>query len=625
VVGAVNSSMSLYAKWGLVFDHQFKVVTVPSDSDFVADAEDDRCRVKLVHSADEGDADENRTIEKLLEQFPAYYRTGHVNVYLTDVAPAGSGAGTGVAWSSPVPFIILRETAGAFAHEIGHRIGLGHPYSNNVVAAGVEPGEAESRDSWNNRPFPDPTNNRLAVCSSDAVCNGADAPAGDCRKAPEAIFGYCRNLKLDCAEDGDHVCDTPWDAIPCFQGVGSNEGGACTTNADCQKVSSARGTSRRTRCAQGVCVKAGCSTNADCDGGSWCAGGHCINHKEGVDACCELHTDRRAGFVHNACWERQPDDDVVPSPGVGNATTWPIFANVMTYHTPPDLPRTLTPGQRDQVICKLSYTNAYGQLPRIPRADGEPCTLRPGGGPTQYGPVGVTRKVAHGACASGICQVTTAGGQTTAACAPSTCADTLIGANEASRDCGGACPNACPTDRGDTQPPSRSACITGADCVSGICSEDYCQPTCADGNRNAAELEADGGGAGFSVGCGGRSAGETCRFDADCTGPLQCDGEADCVLSADCPINAPFAACEDDGDCPVGSCVVLARRCSTTPCFTDSQCPESFCDLSVNRCGCTTAAECPGGGETCEVSRSFCTEQCVDGRCLGTCELQVGG
>jgi hypothetical protein len=154
-------------------------------------------------------------------------------------------------------------------------------------------------------------------------------------------------------------------------------------------------------------------TNADCDGDSWCAGGHCINHKEGVDACCELHTDRRSGFVHNAL--SQPDDDVVPSPGVGNATTWPIFANVMTYHTPPDLPKTLTAGQRDQVICKLSYTNAYGQLPRIPRADGEPCTLRPGGGATQYGPVGVTRKVPHGACASGICQVTTAAGQTTAA------------------------------------------------------------------------------------------------------------------------------------------------------------------------------------------------------------------
>jgi hypothetical protein len=301
------------------------VVTVPSDSAFVADAEDDRCRVKLVHAADPGDADENRTIGNLLEAYPGYYRAGQVNVYLTDVAPAGSGAGTGVSWSDPVPFIILRENANAISHEMGHRVGLPHPYSNNIVAAGVEPGEAESRDSWNNRPFPDVTRDRLHVCGSDAVCAGIDAPAGDCRRAPGAIFGYCRNLKLDCAEDGDHVRDTPWDAIPCFGGVGANEGGPCTSTADCQKLNSARGTSRRTRCAQGYCVEAGCTTSADCDGGSWCAGGHCVNYKSGIDACCELHTDRRTGFVHNACWERQPGGAVVASPGVGNATTWPIF------------------------------------------------------------------------------------------------------------------------------------------------------------------------------------------------------------------------------------------------------------------------------------------------------------
>jgi hypothetical protein len=96
------------------------------------------------------------------------------------------------------------------------------------------------------------------------------------------------------------------------------------------------------------------------------------------------------------------------------------------------------------------------------------------------------------------------------------------------------------------------------------------------------------------------------------------------VLSADCPINEDLAPCKIDADCPTGACAVLAQRCSTTPCFSDSQCPETFCDISVNRCGCTTAAECPGVGETCEVSRSFCTEQCVDGRCLGSCELQIG-
>jgi hypothetical protein len=181
---AMNSTMALFAKWGLVFDYAFRVVEVPSDSDFVADAESDRCRVKLVHKADTGDEDENRTIGKLLAAFPSYYRPGQVNIYVSDVAATGTSAGSGVSWSDPVHFIILRENAGALAHEMGHQIGLAHPYDDNAVPAGAGVAEVESRDSWNARPFPDPTVDRLRLCASDAQCAGVDAPAGDCRSPP---------------------------------------------------------------------------------------------------------------------------------------------------------------------------------------------------------------------------------------------------------------------------------------------------------------------------------------------------------------------------------------------------------------------------------------------------------
>ncbi len=625
----MGSTMALFATWGIGFDYAFRRLEVPPDSPFVVDPEDDSCRVQLAYTPGSDDANASRTIKELLLAYPNAYRPGQVNVYLSDVPPAGQSSGSGVSWSDPAKFIVLYGTAGALAHEIGHEIGLPHPYSSNLSASGTEPEEAESRDSWTRRPFPDPTTNRLALCNGDAFCNAVDAPPGACRKGPGAIFGFCQNLKKDCAENGDGICDTPWDATPCFQGIGPRLLDACGVDDDCHATSTFRGTSYLTECVSGRCRRVDCASNADCGGDSWCAGSYCVNHKDGFEACCDLHTDRRAGFVHNACWERRPNGAVVPVPGVGDSTTWPLQQNVMGYHKPRGLPKTLTFGQRDRVVCGLSYGARYGQLSRLPRPDGEPCTLRPGGNASTYGPIGVNRTVPHGACASGVCQVTNLGnGETSALCVSSSCSDGLVGADETSRDCGGECGTACPTTRPSDQPPATSACLAASDCVSNVCAEGVCQPTCSDGSRGGAELATDAGGVGFTLGCAGRLQGQTCRFPQDCAGvALFCEGTGECVLDSDCAVNDGAAPCALDADCPGGDCRVLRAACQLQSCVSDAQCPFQLgCDPLSSRCRCTSDAQCSIlPGDSCQVFESVCEDECVDGRCLGICAAGIGG
>lgn len=618
-----NSGIATYSKWGITFDYRFRVFQIPADSPFVVDPATDPCRTDLAPGGSSANS-----VGKLLEAYPAKFTPGELNVYLSDKGGASYSSKATVdlgAGPETVRFVLLRNGGGAFRHEIGHALGLPHPFSRNVSASGAAPDDAESRDSWAVRPFPTPGNPRLLACGSDADCDGVDATAGLCRKAPGQLLGFCQNLKRDCSEHGDHVCDTPWDAFPCFEKVDHMLGAPCTADADCWKESSTRGTNYAAVCGgTGTCVKRVCTQASDCPQGSFCADGTCIIWKSGTDACCELRTDMEPGFEHDVCFERQGGEGV-PVAGVGTGS-WPIQDNLMTYHRPFGFVRTVTEGQRDQVVCSLVKLERWGPPMRLQNdsaGSDQPCSLRPGATPSSYGHMKGSRLMAHGACDSGVCQVTDLGASSTAVCVPASCSDGIASPGEASVDCGGVCPAPCPTSRNSG--PSSSACFGDADCLSGICAGGHCLPSCSDGRTNAVELALDQGGASYDPSCPALPAGSACRFDVDCPVFESCANERECVHDPDCPVNDVDDPCQVDADCPNGgACKPVEKLCSTPGCFTDLECPSGFCQLPAGRCACSDDADCPGGANVCEVARSFCTAQCVEGRCLGQCQAVIG-
>lgn len=621
IAGVMSGAMSFYGRWGVTFDYQFRTFTVPNDSAFVADPENDRCRIDLSFTG----SDPN-FVGKLIEQFPNKFTPGEINIYLADVSGVSfSATGVGIA-DDLIDFTLLRGSARGFGHEIGHGLGLKHPYDNNRSASGTDPNKAESRTNWFRRPFPDATLDRLHSCSVDADCTGVDASPGNCNKSPGQALGICSNLKQDCAEDGDHVCDTPWDTAPCFDGVFNNLGSACEQDADCQSVSGNpdRGAAFLTHCGSGgLCDKVECTDSDDCDGGSFCADGTCVIWKTGIESCCSLHTDR-GPFEHNACYERHPSGTVVQASGPGPATYWPFADNIMAYHPATGLNRTITDGQRDEIVCNLGYRKDLGLLLRRPRANGEPCSLRPGDDATSYGNPGYSRLIPHGACASGVCQLTHTADGTTAECVAGSCTDGVKGEGELSLDCSGVCPDACPTTRDAS--PTTSQCEQNSDCISGFCHGGTCEPTCEDGEQGGVEQAIDSGGAGYDQTCNTQGIGELCRWNEDCTGTLNCEGKGDCVLSSDCPVNNASVACQTSDDClgEDGVCVKTGS-CTVATCGSDAACPSGVCMLPAGRCRCGEDADCPVAGNTCNLTEALCLNQCADGRCLGTCQLGVGG
>ena len=620
IANVMSGAMSFYGRWGIAFDYRFRTFEVPSDSAFVANPANDRCRIQL----DPGNTSA-RSVGKLLEQFPDKFTPGEINIYLADVGGVSySSKGIEIA-DDVVDFILLRGSAGAFGHEMGHGLGLAHPYDNNRAASGEDPDNAEARLNWFHRPFPDAGLDRLHTCSVDADCDDDDATPGNCNKAPGQAKGICTNLKKDCAEDGDHLCDTPWDTAPCFTGVGNNLGSPCEQDADCQVVSgnADRGTAFLTRCGSGgLCTKVECADSDDCAGGSFCANGTCTIWRTGIDSCCEIYTDTPP-YEHNACYERRPNGSVVPVPGVGPVSYWPIAENIMSYYEAVGVPRTITDGQRDQIVCNLGYRQDLGIIFRHPHANGEPCSLRPGDDGTNYGDPGTTRLIPHGACASGVCQLTNTAEGSTTECVTGTCNDGVKGEGEISLDCGGVCPNPCPTTRDVS--PKTSQCVEDGDCISGYCKGGTCAPTCEDGEIGGEELATDAGGIGFDHSCSTQGANGLCRWEDDCAGALSCEGDGYCVLSTDCPVNANAVNCDSSGDCVGGGECVKSGSCAIATCANDAMCPSGVCQLPEGRCRCAEDADCPVNGNTCALNEAFCLDQCVDGRCLGTCELGIGG
>lgn len=160
--------------------------------------------------------------------------------------------------------------------------------------------------------------------------------------------------------------------------------------------------------------------------------------------------------------------------------------------------------------------------------DGDETDVDCGGpdcGPCTEGQMCVEdRDCLDGNCEGDVCEVPTG----------DTCNDAQLNGDETDIDCGGEQCQAC--DDGE-------ACAAPSDCVSGVCTDDECQPpACDDGVQNGDETDTD---------CGG-ACGATCGEGDDCTGNGDCtDG-----------------VCLDDNTCAAALSVDVDPVCeeyTTTP------------------------------------------------------------
>ncbi|MCA9544172.1 MAG: hypothetical protein KC613_07265, partial [Myxococcales bacterium] len=200
-------------------------------------------------------------------------------------------------------------------------------------------------------------------------------------------------------------------------------------------------------------------------------------------------------------------------------------------------------------------------------------------------------------------------------CQAPTCNDGVRNGTETDTDCGGTCPQDCAAGR---------ACGNGADCISGVCTNNVCQaPTCVDAVRNGNEKGVDCGG-GCPTGC---AAGTACDLASDCASlvcnvtcqaPTCNDGvengdetDVDCggACGATC---VEGEACVDNGDCATGLCTngTCAALCANG--ILDAGNGETDVD-----CGGANCAPC-GLGEACGNNDANCgaaAPQCVANAC----------
>jgi hypothetical protein len=168
-------------------------------------------------------------------------------------------------------------------------------------------------------------------------------------------------------------------------------------------------------------------------------------------------------------------------------------------------------------------------------------------------------------------------------CVAVSCSDDLQNGSESDTDCGGGNPQCPRCAAGDS-------CVTGADCVSQVCSNGSCSP-CGDGVRNGTESDTDCGGA--DLACGRCLPGDTCQADSDCSsgacaGGTCCGGSlGDCTrcaerLSQNVSCDFPTAGVDSTGvsNCNafLGCLTANASRCPTrnTPgCSGDNQASDA--------------------------------------------------
>jgi subtilisin-like proprotein convertase family protein len=166
-------------------------------------------------------------------------------------------------------------------------------------------------------------------------------------------------------------------------------------------------------------------------------------------------------------------------------------------------------------------------------------------------------------------------------------------------------------------------CLTGADCMSGVCIAQACAaPTCLDNVKNGTETDQDCGG----PDCGPCPAGDACTVAGDCASEV-CTGdlcqaptctdtvkngtETDQDCGGSCPKCAPGLACNVNADCVGGSC--MNNTC--VPTCTDQV--KNGAETDVD-CGGTCATKC-GPDKVCSVNADCLGGACVNNTCAASC------
>ncbi len=198
-------------------------------------------------------------------------------------------------------------------------------------------------------------------------------------------------------------------------------------------------------------------------------------------------------------------------------------------------------------------------------------------------------------------------------CVPASCADNTLNGQETDVDCGGAECGDCADGR---------ICALGADCLSHVCTAGTCaSPACNDQIENGSETDIDCGG----ITCAPCGPNEECSVDADCTGG-SCSGAYCLPTCTDGVKNAN----ETDIDCGGPTCAPCAidLACSISTDCTSLVCENGTC--AAPSCGDTihngseTDVDC--GGNTCGPCSDglVCNvaSDCVSGVCLGAiCQM----
>jgi uncharacterized repeat protein (TIGR01451 family)/uncharacterized protein (TIGR03382 family) len=505
------------------------------------------------------------------------------------------------------------------------------------------------------------------------ACNAAGS-VGTCSPAPRgsAPAGsrpQCTANYPSCAGSCDGVttssCTYPGAATSCAQQSCTNGVQSGGTGATCDGAGSCNSTA--TSCAPYVCGPAAaclsaCSSDGQCQAGSYCSGGRCVAQETEGQACTSVDQCQSGNCVDGYCCDTACNGqcEACGLPGL-HGTCSPVTGNPVGVGTtrvacvsdgsacggtcdgtrrdgcayPADGiscragsctagVATLAASCNGSGTCPATQTQACSPLvcgasactgpgaclsdPDCPSGDwcsGGVCVAKLGAG----GTCGADAQCGTGHCVDGVCCDTACNGQCEACdvsghagtCTPVSGAP--VGARRACESDGSSCGGTCDgTVRTACTYPGTGASCRGASCAGGVA-------TLAASCDGAGRCPAIQTVACAPNTCSGTTCGGGCSVDADCgSSGLWCEGGV-CVAKL-----GAGAACSGDGQCGTGHCA--DGVCCDTAC--NGQCEACAQPGSVGTCS-PTAGEPVGARPACGGDGSAC-----GGTCDGTNRSQCG-